>query len=106
MSDTRDKQRCSRRTFLKASGAAGAALRHYLQDRGIPMRWWKWILFTGWVVLFGFTIAFITTSVGENETTAAFKGAVAFGLPTIILGVGIWRLLKVGAKHRRAITAE
>ena len=75
---------------------AGAALKHHLQDQGIPMRWWKWILFTGWVILFGFTIAFITTSVGENEITAALKGGVVLLPLSVIAWVGIWRLLKVG----------
>ena len=76
----------------------GVAMKYYLEDRGIPMRWWKWILFTGWVILFGFTIGFIATSAGENEMTATVKGGVVFGLRTIITGVGIWRLLKVGGK--------
>ncbi|KPK75651.1 MAG: hypothetical protein AMJ79_10485 [Phycisphaerae bacterium SM23_30] len=77
---------------------AGAALKHYLEDRGIPMRWWKWMLFAGWVILLGFTIAFITTSAGENETVAALKGGIILVPISIITGAVIWRLLKAGRR--------
>ena len=85
---------------------AGVALKHYLQDRGIPMRWWKWVLFTLWVILFGFTIAFVGTSIGENETTAATLGGLVFGVASIITGVGIWRMLRVGGKKKVVTTGE
>ena len=73
-------------------------LRAWAADRGIPMPIWKWVLFVIWAMLAGFTIAFVTTSLGENETEAAIKGGILFGLLTIITGVGVRRLLYVGAR--------
>jgi hypothetical protein len=68
----------------------------WMEERGVPMPVWKWILFGLWVLWPGFTIAFITTSIGENETTAAVKGGIIFSLIAIISGVGLWRLLQIG----------
>lgn len=68
----------------------------WMEDRGVPMTWWKWGLFGLWVLLAGFTIAFVGTSFGENETVAAVKGGIIFGLITIISGVGFWRLIQTG----------
>ena len=67
-----------------------------MEDRNIPMNWWKWLSFLIWVALFGFTIAFIFTSLGENETIAATKGGIIFTIITIISAVGLWRLLHIG----------
>lgn len=65
----------------------------WMEDRGTVMLWWKWLLFGLWVILAGFTIAFIGTSVGENEMVAAVKGGIVFALLTIIAGAGFWRLI-------------
>ncbi|UCH98203.1 MAG: dehalogenase [Candidatus Aminicenantes bacterium] len=67
--------------------------RVWMEDRGVAMPVWKWILLGIWVLLLGFTIAFIGTNLGEKEVTAALKGGIIFGLVTIIAGVGLWRLI-------------
>jgi hypothetical protein len=67
--------------------------RAWMEDRGVPMPVWKWILLGIWVLLLGFTIAFIGTNLGEKEVNAALKGGIIFGLVTIITGVGLWRLI-------------
>ncbi len=69
-----------------------------MDDRGISMPYWKWLLFGLWILFFGFTIAFIGTNLGEKEFTAAVKGGILFGLISIILGVGLWRLLLIKPK--------
>ena len=71
----------------------------WMEDRGIPMPFWKWILLGIWVLFFGFTIAFIGTSLGEKEPKAAILGGVIFGLAVIITGVGLWRVLRIGKKQ-------
>ena len=71
----------------------------WMEDRGIPMPFWKWILLGIWILLFGFTIAFIGTSLGEKEPKAAILGGVIFGLAVIITGVGLWRVLRIGKKQ-------
>lgn len=73
----------------------------WAEDRGIPMPFWKWIPFVCWFLFFGFTIAFVGTSIGENEMTAAFKGGIIFGIISIISGVGLWRFLKIGTHSKK-----
>jgi len=75
-------------------------LKIWMEDRGIPMPFWKWLLFGLWVLFFGFTIAFIGTNIGENEAAAAVKGGILFGLISVILGVGLWRLLLIRPKTK------
>ena len=75
--------------FLLAVGA-------WVGERSIPMPWWKWLALVVWIFFSGFTIAFIGTSLGENEPGAALKGGILFGLISVISGVGLWRLLKIG----------
>lgn len=68
----------------------------WMEDRGIPMPWWKWILLGIWALFLGFTIAFVGTNLGEKESHAVLLGGIIFGLAVIITGVGLWRLLKIG----------
>jgi len=72
----------------------------WMKDKAIPMPFWKWIAFGIWLVLFGFTIAFIGTSAGENEMTAALLGGIVFGVITIITGVIVWRLIRIGSGEK------
>jgi len=69
-----------------------------MEDRGILMPFWKWILLGICVLFFGFTIAFIGTNLGEKEPKAALLGRIIFGLFTVISCVGLWRVLKIGKK--------
>ena len=71
--------------------AAFIGFRIWLQDRKIKMLFRKWLIVFLWIFIFVFTIAFITTSIGENEITAAFKGGIVFGIITVLTGVTIWR---------------
>lgn len=78
----------------------------WMEDRRTPMAWWKWLLFGLWVFWFGFTIAFIFTSLGEGEPVAAVKGGIIFIIITIVAGVGLWRLLQVGRTKEIKKTKE
>jgi len=71
-------------------------LKIRMEDRGIPMPLWKWIAAMLWMLMFGFTIAFIGTSVGENELVAAQKGGIMFSVACVVVGVVVWRLLQTG----------
>jgi hypothetical protein len=68
-------------------------LKITMEDRGIPMPLWKWALFVLWILVLGFTIAFVGTNIGEKEMTAAKLGGLVFGLLSVVTGVGLWRLL-------------
>jgi hypothetical protein len=59
------------------------------------MPYWKWIAFGVWILMFGFTFAFVGTSVGESEMGAAVKGGILFGIIVLLAGVGLYRLLKI-----------
>jgi uncharacterized membrane protein (DUF485 family) len=76
-------------------------LKMTMEDRGVPMPVWKWILFVFWILLFGFTIAFIGTNIGEKEVTAAKLGGLVFGLLTVVTGVGLWRLLTLKPRAKK-----
>ena len=69
------------------------AFKIWMEDRKVVMNWWKWLLWGFWILLTGFTIAFIFTSLGEGEPTAALKGGILFSLITIIYSAGTWRLI-------------
>jgi hypothetical protein len=71
-------------------------LSAWARDRSLPMPAWKWLVFLVWVAFTGFTIAFVGTSLGEGEPTAATRGGILFGLIAIIGGVGVWRALMTG----------
>lgn len=72
----------------------------WMEDRGVPMPFWKWTLLGIWVLLFGFSIAFVGTNLGEGESNAALLGGIVFGLITIISGVGFWRILQIGRRPK------
>ena len=71
-------------------------LKVWMDDRNTPMGLWKWLLVGAWILMCGFTIAFIGTSVGEGEMVAARKGGIAFSVVCVIAGAGVWRLLQIG----------
>ena len=60
------------------------------------MPYWKWISLGAWVLLAGFTLAFVGTSFGEGEPAAAIRGGILFGVIVVVSGAGLWRLLKIG----------
>ncbi len=70
----------------------------WARDRGLRVPVWKWGLFMIWLLLAGFTIAFVGTSFGEGESVAGTRGGLLFGAITIIAGVGLWRVLLAGAE--------
>ena len=74
----------------------------WMEDRGIPMPFWKWMMLGIWILLFGFSIAFVGTNLGEKEPKAALLGGIVFGLITIISGVGLWRILLIGKKPKKS----
>ena len=71
--------------------------KYWAEDRAIPTPWWKWAAVLLWVLLAGFTIAFVGTSLGEGEPTAAVRGGLLFGFLSVLSGVAVWRVLLIGA---------
>jgi len=86
--------------FWFAEGAlfvlALLGLKVWMEDCGTPMPIWKWLLVVLWMLMCGFTIAFIGTSIGENELVAAKKGGIIFSVVCVVVGVVVWGLLQIG----------
>ncbi len=80
-------------------------LKAWLEDKGIPMLWWKWLLVITWMAFAGFTLAFIGTSLGEGEPRAALVGGIIFGVICLVFGVGLWRLLAGGKPDEKEMEA-
>ena len=68
--------------------------RYWLKDAGVLMNWWKWGLFTLWYIAVYVVIAGGFTLIGENEVRAGLFFLGVFGTVMIILGVGLWRILR------------
>jgi hypothetical protein len=62
------------------------------------MPWWKWLLLGLWILFVAFTLGWIGTNLGENELKAAGVGGIIFGLITVVLGAGLWRVIVRGWK--------
>ena len=73
--------------------------KYWTEDRAIPTPWWKWAAVLLWVLLVGFTIAFVGTSLGEGEPTAAVRGGLLFGFLSVLSGVAVWRVLLIGTER-------
>ena len=71
-------------------------MRTWARERSVTMFWWKWAAFLAWVIFAGFAIAFVGTSLGENEISAAVRGGIFFGIITVVSGVGVWRIVTIG----------
>jgi hypothetical protein len=79
---------------------AAAGIKVWMEDRGVPMPWWKWVLTVLWFCLAGFTVALVGTSLGEGEPRAALMGGIVFGVLTVIVGVAFWRLMGYSGSPR------
>lgn len=70
----------------------GATL--WAKDLGLKMTWLRWVLVVVWYLLLMLTVASPFTLIGENEAVAGMRIIPFLVVPTIILGVGLWRLLQ------------
>ena len=70
------------------------SIKYWAEDLNFNMNWWKWTMLSVWFILLNITIAGAFTLIGENETRAGLYFLGVFGTTLVILGVGLWRLLK------------
>lgn len=68
----------------------------WFKERGFTMNWWKWLLTALWYLLLNITVAAPFTLFAEREPEGAWATLGIFGVITIVLGVGLWRLLVRG----------
>ncbi len=67
--------------------------KKWTEDRGVAMSPWRWFLVIVWILFAGFTIAFIGTSLGEGEPTAALRGGLIFGALSVVTFFAILRMI-------------
>lgn len=70
-----------------------AAFKAFADDRGWVITWWKGLI--ALLVYAFFVLAFYGwgTLIGENEAGAGFRFFLLGLFITLIIGVGLWRLL-------------
>jgi len=69
-------------------------LTYLAKDLKLKMNWWKWLLSIGWFIFINITVAGGFTLIGENESRAGIYFLGVFGTVFIVLGVGLWQLIK------------
>lgn len=80
----------------------GLGAHAWLQDRQIPMPWWKWIILGLWYVAALGGIAAPFTIMGEDELGAGLR-LLAVNLPVVVItGFVVWRILEIGRAKRSA----
>lgn len=82
--------------ILTVSVFVGAKIM--FEDKGFAMNWWKWVLTGLWWLLLFATLAGPMTLLAEREPKGSLGTVGILGVITIILGVGLWRLLASGRK--------
>jgi hypothetical protein len=70
-----------------------ASANSWIEDVGIAMTWWKWLLAILWYGFLNFCFAGGFTLIGEKEPRAGFYFLGFSLLLTIILGLGLWGLI-------------
>ena len=71
----------------------GFGFKAFADDRGWELNWWKWLLSALWYLIFSTSFLTWGTLIGENEASAGWKLALFILFISLILGVGLWRLL-------------
>ena len=71
----------------------GVGFKVFANDRGWVLNWWKWLLSIIWYVIFSLSVLSFSTLSGENEGSAGIKLLLLGLFISIVLGVGLWRLL-------------
>jgi len=76
----------------------GVGFKAFANERGWILNWWKWLLSIIWYVIFSLSVLSFSTLSGENEGSAGIKILLLGLFISIVLGVGLWRLLGLKTK--------
>ena len=74
----------------------GVGFKTFANDCGYVLNWWKWLLSIIWYIIFSLSVLSFGTLSGENEGSAGVKILLLGLFISIVLGVGLWRLLGLG----------
>ncbi len=75
-----------------------AGFKTFAEGRGWVLNWWKWLLTIIWYAIFSLSFFAWGTLIGENESSAGIKLFLLGLFISLILGVGLWRLLVLKPK--------
>ncbi len=67
--------------------------KYFAEDRGWTLNWWKWLLCIVWYGIFSISFYAFGTLAGENEADAGFKIFLLGMFISLVLAVGLWRIL-------------
>ena len=81
---------------------AGYGFKLFAEGRGWVLNWWKWILTIIWYIIFCLSFYAWGTLIGENEAGAGLRTWLLGMFISLVLGVGLWRLLLIGKKSDEA----
>lgn len=82
------------------SGAVIIGAIFWVRDLGLPMTWWKWLLFAIWYGLLLFLLFAGFTFIGEGEPAAGWKTIGISVFVMVVLGTGLVRLLRKTPKAK------
>ena len=74
------------------------AFKAFADDQGWVITWWKGLLALVWYAIVGLSFYAWGTLIGENEASAGWKLGLLGLFISLILGVGLWRLLTMNPK--------
>ena len=81
----------------------GAGAKAFAEDLGWHLTWWKGVLAVIWYGLFIINFYVYGTLEGEYEASAGLKMMLVGLLVTLILGVGLWRLMMLGGTEKTEV---
>lgn len=73
----------------------GFGFNEFAKARGWVLTWWKWLLTIVWYTIFMMGFYAWGTLIGENESSAGFRLFLMILFISVILAVGLWRLLAI-----------
>jgi len=70
----------------------------FLEDKQIPMKWWKWVVLALWYMVFFGLIAAPFTIMGEGESAAGWRMLAFNAAVVVVTGLIAWRLILLDRK--------
>lgn len=83
-----------------------AGFKAFADDRGWVITWWKALLGVIWYGIFSVSFLSWGTLIGENEGGAGFKVFLLGMFISLVLGVGLWRLMQLEPGKVKSVEEE
>ncbi|MDZ7844679.1 MAG: hypothetical protein U5K99_07760 [Anaerolineales bacterium] len=83
-----------------------AGFKAFADDRGWVITWWKALLGVIWYGIFSVSFLSWGTLIGESEGGAGFKVFLLGMFISLVLGVGLWRLMQLEPGEVKSVEEE